>query len=49
MVAYLFHEAVCVFEIFRIFAWEADDDVGRQGDIGSHLANLTDKAQVMVA
>ena len=49
MVAYLFHEAVCVLEIFRSFAWETDDDVGRQSDIGSYVANLADKAQVMVA
>ena len=49
MVADLFNEAIRVLEIFRCFTWEADDDVGRQGDIGSHVANLADKAQVMVA
>ena len=49
MVADLFYEAIRVLEIFRCFTWETDDDVGRQGDIGSHVANLADKAQVMVA
>ena len=49
MVANLFHEAVRVLEIFCRFTWKADDDVGRQSDIGSYVANLADKAQIMVA